>query len=80
MAHHHFALLRESFLVGAGRSVEAGVAKGVWTLERIDISQTGRWVDACTRADLIWIESPSNPMLCVADLKTICAAPRRPAH
>ena len=57
---------------------QAGVAKGMWTLERIDISQTGRWVDACERADLIWIESPSNPMLCVADLTTICAAPRKP--
>ena len=29
-------------------------------------------------ADLIWLESPSNPLLTVADLDTICAAPRKP--
>ena len=28
-------------------------------------------------ADLIWLESPSNPLLTVADLDTICAAPRK---
>ncbi len=28
-------------------------------------------------ADLLWIESPSNPLLEVADLAAICAAPRR---
>jgi cystathionine gamma-synthase len=30
-------------------------------------------------ADLLWLESPSNPLLAVADLPTICGAPRR-AH
>ena len=28
-------------------------------------------------ADLIWLESPSNPLLAVGDLDTICAAPRK---
>ena len=28
-------------------------------------------------ADLIWLESPSNPLLTVADLDIICAAPRK---
>jgi cystathionine gamma-synthase len=31
-----------------------------------------------TVADLIWLESPSNPLLTVADLEAICAAPRKP--
>ena len=30
------------------------------------------------RGDLIWLESPSNPLLAVADLDLICAAPRKP--
>lgn len=29
-------------------------------------------------ADLIWLESPSNPLLAVVDLEAICAAPRKP--
>ena len=32
----------------------------------------------CGVADLIWLESPSNPLLTVGDLDTICAAPRKP--
>ena len=31
----------------------------------------------CGVADLIWLESPSNPLLTVADLDAICAAPRK---
>jgi cystathionine gamma-synthase len=31
----------------------------------------------CGVADLIWLESPSNPLLAVADLDAICAAPRK---
>jgi cystathionine gamma-synthase len=31
----------------------------------------------CGEADLIWLESPSNPLLTVADLDAICAAPRK---
>ncbi len=31
----------------------------------------------CGVADLIWLESPSNPLLTVAELDVICAAPRK---
>ena len=31
----------------------------------------------CGVADLIWLESPSNPLLSVADVDVICAAPRK---
>jgi cystathionine gamma-synthase len=31
-----------------------------------------------TEADLLWVESPSNPLLDVADVAAICAAPRGP--
>jgi cystathionine gamma-synthase len=29
-------------------------------------------------ANLIWLKSPSNPLLAVADLDLICTAPRKP--
>ena len=35
-----------------------------------------RWMQRASEADLLWLESPSNPLLEVADLAAICAAPR----
>lgn len=49
-----------------------------WTVRRLAVEDTAGWVRACGEADLIWLESPSNPLLAVADLETICAAPRKP--
>ena len=57
---------------------EAGAARGRWRIERITIEDTAAWIDACARADLIWLESPSNPLLRVSDLRRIAAAPRKP--
>jgi cystathionine gamma-synthase len=41
------------------------------------VDDTSGWIRACSVADLIWLESPSNPLLTVADLEVICAAPRK---
>lgn len=61
---------------------------GTWTLLR-ELDRTGaldvRWVDpsetealvsAIDGADLVWVETPSNPLLEVADLATACVAGR----
>jgi cystathionine gamma-synthase len=58
-------------LAGAGRD------RGRWTVQRIAVEDTARWVQTCGLADLIWLESPSNPLLTVGDLDVICAAPRK---
>ena len=58
--------------------VNEGEAQGRWKVLRLDLADTGAWVDAATTADLLWLESPANPMITVADLPTICAAPRKP--
>lgn len=55
-----------------------GQAKGRWTAQRIAVTDTAAWIRACANADLIWLESPSNPLLEVADLAAICAASRKP--
>lgn len=55
-----------------------GEALGRWTVRRIPAQDTAAWIAACAEADLIWLESPSNPLLVVADLVAICAAPRKP--
>jgi cystathionine gamma-synthase len=55
-----------------------GEAKGRWRVQRVGLTDTEAWVRACGSADLVWIESPSNPLLTVTDLASVCAAPRRP--
>ena len=45
--------------------------------DRVAVADTARWIELCGMADLIWLESPSNPLLTVGDLDTICAAPRK---
>lgn len=60
-----------------GLAVE-GEAQGRWSVERLDLADTDAWLDAVQRCDLVWLESPANPLLTVADLPSICGAPRRP--
>jgi cystathionine gamma-synthase len=62
---------------GAAGLAHAGQQRGRWTVHRIAVADTARWVEMCGIADLIWLESPSNPLLTVGDLDTICAAPRK---
>lgn len=56
----------------------AGAEKQRWSVQRVAIDDTDGWIRSCGHADLIWLESPSNPLLTVADLEAICAAPRKP--
>ena len=63
---------------GVAGLAAAGAERGRWTVRRIPVEDTAAWIGACGDADLIWLESPSNPLLTVADLEAICAAPRKP--
>jgi cystathionine gamma-synthase len=55
----------------------AGQNLGRWSVQRVPLSDIAGWVAACGVADLIWLESPSNPLLTVVDLDVICKAPRK---
>ncbi len=55
-----------------------GAARGRWTVRQIPLRDGQAWTDAAASCDLVWLESPSNPLLGVADLDSICAAPRKP--
>ncbi len=63
---------------GVAGLVSAGAQRGRWSARRVALDDTPGWIDACRTADLVWLESPSNPLLGVADLEAICAAPRKP--
>ena len=55
---------------------EVGATKGRWTLTRLAVDATDAWLVALQTARLVWLESPTNPLLTVADLETIGRAPR----
>lgn len=55
-----------------------GESRGRWRVHRIASTETDAWLDHLPTADLVWLESPSNPLLAVADLDILCAAPRKP--
>jgi cystathionine gamma-synthase len=62
---------------GVAGLAKAGQQRGRWTVHRVAVADTPRWVELCEVADLIWLESPSNPLLTVGDLDIICATPRK---
>lgn len=62
---------------GVAGLVAAGAARGRWSVQRLAVDDTPGWIRACSDAELIWLESPSNPLLTVADLEAVCAAPRK---
>jgi cystathionine gamma-synthase len=51
-------------------------ATGRLTVQRVDIADTAKVSEAVTTADMLWIESPTNPAIEVADLPAISAAGR----
>src|SRR3954469_6261299 len=62
---------------GVAGLAEAGAAQGRWHVVRVAVEDTARWLELAADADLLWLELPSNPLLTVADLPALCAAPRR---
>jgi cystathionine gamma-synthase len=72
----------------AGARVVGPVAGYAWTrsllaeraavgrivLETVDTTDTEATLRACDGADLLWLETPSNPLLEVCDLDRLCAA------
>ncbi len=62
---------------GVAGLAAAGEEKGRWSVQRIPVDDTADWIRACASADLIWLESPSNPLLTVADLHAVCTTPRK---
>jgi cystathionine gamma-synthase len=70
--------LPDDCYLGVAGLAAAGARRQRWSVQRVAVDDTAGWMRACAVADLIWLESPSNPLLAVADLEAICAAPRKP--
>ncbi|GAA3699538.1 aminotransferase class I/II-fold pyridoxal phosphate-dependent enzyme [Microlunatus aurantiacus] len=62
--------------LGVAASAEERAARDGLQLRRVDIANTDEVLAAADGADLVWLESPTNPMMEVADLPALCGALR----
>ena len=62
---------------GVGELLADAQQHGRWAVDRVDLTDTASVQAAVTGADLLWLETPSNPLLDIADLPALCAAGRR---
>jgi cystathionine gamma-synthase len=77
MPHGARVVIPDDCYQGVAGLAAAGQRAYGWALERVAGDDTARWSAACAYADLIWLESPSNPLLTVTDVAAICAAERK---
>ena len=66
----------EDCYFGVGELLADGQQLGRWAIDRVDLTDTASVQAAVTGADLLWLETPSNPLLDIADLPALCAAGR----
>ncbi|CAA9333234.1 MAG: Cystathionine gamma-synthase [uncultured Friedmanniella sp.] len=60
--------------LGVAASIDARAARDGWTVRTVDIADTDAVLAAAVGADLVWVESPTNPTIEVADLPALGAA------
>ncbi len=48
--------------------------RGLLELEAVDVTDTGAVIEAAADAAMLWLESPTNPLLDVADIQAISSA------
>lgn len=56
------------------RSLTDAAVAGRFEVRRVDIAETDEVLAACRGADLLWVESPTNPNMEVADIPELCRA------
>jgi cystathionine gamma-synthase len=62
--------------LGVRRLLDGHAESGRLAVTCVDITDTDAVVAACEDADLLWIETPTNPLLGIADLERLAAAAR----
>ncbi|MCW2811236.1 MAG: amino acid lyase [Friedmanniella sp.] len=66
--------------LGVAAAADQRAERDGWTLRRVDVADTAAVLAAADGADLVWLESPTNPMMEVADLPALGAALRGTAR
>ena len=62
--------------LGVAAAVETRARRYDWSVRRVNVADTDAVLTAAAGADLVWLESPTNPTLDVADLPRIGTALR----
>ncbi len=62
--------------LGVAASADERAARDGLQIRRVDVADTEEVLAAADGADLVWLESPTNPMMEVADLPALCGALR----
>jgi cystathionine gamma-synthase len=57
--------------VGVAEAIDQGATRNGWQVRRVNVADTTEVLTAADGADVVWIESPSNPTIEVADLPTL---------
>ncbi len=57
---------------GVRSLLREGSAIGRWKVTVVDITDTAATKEAAWAADMLWLESPTNPLIDVADLPELC--------
>jgi cystathionine gamma-synthase len=61
---------------GVATLLADGERQGRWHVDLVDVTDTSAAAAAARRGDLLWLESPTNPLLDIADIAALCAAAR----
>ncbi len=62
--------------LGVAAAMSRHAERGGWTVRTVAVADTEQVLSAAEGADLVWLESPTNPLIEVADLPRLCAALR----
>jgi cystathionine gamma-synthase len=65
---------RDSYTALRGLLEDGAAAGGRWTGRTVDMTRTDELAAAVRDADLVWLETPSNPLLEVIDIAEVAAA------
>lgn len=71
-------LMGDDCYQGVAGLAATGAVQGRWQVVRVGVEDTARWLELIGEADLVWLESPSNPLLAITDLTAVCGASRQP--
>ncbi len=61
---------------GTGSILDEAIETGRFAVRRVDVAEADEVLRALDDADLLWLESPTNPMLEIADLPLLLGAAR----
>ena len=64
---------------GVATLLSKAAAQGRWKVRQLPAEDTEGWLAAIDSAAMLWLESPSNPLLSIGDVAGICEAARESA-